>query len=102
MMAAIGFVGVFAGATNTPLACTVMAVELFGPDLIVLFAIACVIAYVTSSHRGIYHSQRIDTPKGALGHGDEHTLDAVARQRRHWLPPLTTNGTSHGEAEEAG
>lgn len=65
LMAAIGFVAVFAGAANTPIACTVMAVELFGAGNIAPFAIACVIAYITSSHRGIYNSQRIDTPKGS-------------------------------------
>jgi len=64
LMAAIGFVAVFAGAANTPIACTVMAVELFGAANIVVFAIACVVAYVASAHRGIYHSQRIDTRKG--------------------------------------
>ena len=32
-LAAIGFVAVFAGAANTPLACTVMAIELFGPEI---------------------------------------------------------------------
>jgi H+/Cl- antiporter ClcA len=63
LMAAIGFVAVFAGAANTPIACTIMAVELFGSANIVVFAIACVIAYVTSAHRGIYHGQRVDTPK---------------------------------------
>ena len=31
----MGFVAVFAGATNTPIACTVMAVELFGAGPIV-------------------------------------------------------------------
>jgi H+/Cl- antiporter ClcA len=67
LMAAIGFVAVFAGAANTPIACTVMAVELFGAANIVVFAIACVIAYVISAHRGIYHSQRIDTRKGDPG-----------------------------------
>ena len=36
LFAALGFVGVFAGATNTPIACTVMGIELFAaaqPDL---------------------------------------------------------------------
>ena len=44
-----------------------MAVELFGAANIVVFAIACVIAYVTSAQRGIYHGQRIDTRKGEPG-----------------------------------
>ncbi|MEO5898783.1 MAG: chloride channel protein [Ilumatobacteraceae bacterium] len=65
LMAAIGFVAVFAGAANTPLACTVMGVELFGGGVVVPFAIGCIVSYVFSSHRGIYTSQRIDSPKGA-------------------------------------
>lgn len=94
LMAALGFVAVFAGATNTPLACTIMGVELFGSGPMVLFAVTCVVSYVFSAHRGIYGTQRIDTPKGAdslAGAGDEDsgrvlTLTALARQRRHWLP----------------
>jgi H+/Cl- antiporter ClcA len=66
LMAALGFVAVFAGAANVPLACTIMGVELFGSQGLVLFAVACVVAYVFSSHRGIYGSQRVDTPKGGL------------------------------------
>jgi H+/Cl- antiporter ClcA len=70
LFAAIGFVAVFAGATNTPIACTVMGVELFGAGAVVPIAIGCVLAYVTSNHRGIYASQRIDAAKGPdLIHG---------------------------------
>ena len=61
--AAVGFVSVFAGAANTPLACTVMAAELFGGALVVPAAITCVAAYVFSTHRGIYPTQRIAVPK---------------------------------------
>ena len=63
LMAAIGFVAVFAGAANVPLACTVMGAELFGADGIVLFAVGCVASYAVSSHQGIYHSQRVGTAK---------------------------------------
>ena len=38
-LAAIGFVAVFAGATHTPWACTVMAAELFGGESIFYFQI---------------------------------------------------------------
>lgn len=89
VMAALGFVAVFAGATNTPLACTIMGVELFGSGLVVLLTVACVVSYVFSSHRGIYGAQRVDTPKGddelEDGHG-QLTLNALARRRRLWLP----------------
>ncbi len=63
LLAALGFVAVFAGATNTPLACTIMAVELFGGEFIAYAAIACCLAYLFSGHSGIYSSQRIGTSK---------------------------------------
>ena len=62
-MAALGFVAVFAGAANTPLACTIMGMELFGAQFTPYLAIACCTAYIWSGHRGIYLSQVIDTPK---------------------------------------
>lgn len=58
LFAALGFVAVFAAATNTPIACTIMAVELFGAGPIVPVAVACVIAYVASSGHTIYSAQR--------------------------------------------
>lgn len=57
-LAALGFVAVFAGATNTPLACTLMAIELFGAPIGVLAALACVVSFLASGHTGIYKSQR--------------------------------------------
>ncbi len=58
LMAAMGFVAVFAGATNTPLACTVMAMELFGAGTGVYAAIACVIAFLSSGSATIYNRQQ--------------------------------------------
>jgi H+/Cl- antiporter ClcA len=82
LVPALGFVAVFAGATNTPLACTLMAVELFAPasaEVVLYFAVACFLSYLFSGHSGIYLSQRIGTPKvdGAAG----ETLRG-ARERR--------------------
>jgi H+/Cl- antiporter ClcA len=64
LLAAVGFVAVFAGASNTPLACTVMAAELFGSAIVVPAAAACIVSYVISTERSIYESQRIDEPSG--------------------------------------
>ena len=63
LFAGIGFVAVFAGATNTPLACTLMGVELFGATNAIPIAVACFVAYLCSGHSGIYLSQRIAVPK---------------------------------------
>ncbi|UTY60931.1 voltage-gated chloride channel family protein [Massilia sp. erpn] len=67
LLAAIGFVAVFAGAANTPLACTVMAIELFGPQIGPYAALGCVVAYLFSGHAGIYRSQRLERLKSAMG-----------------------------------
>lgn len=63
LFALIGAVAVLAGATNTPLACTVLGIELFGGNGIVWFAIVCVAAYATSGHTGIYHAQIVRVNK---------------------------------------
>ena len=61
--AAIGLVSVLAGATNTPIAASIMSVELFGPAVAPYAAIACVVSYVMSGHRSIYPSQVLATQK---------------------------------------
>ena len=62
LFAALGFIAVFAGATNTPVACTIMGMELFGPQYALFFAVACFTAYLCSGHGGIYSAQhRTDT-----------------------------------------
>lgn len=66
LLAGMGFVAVFAGATNTPIACTLMGIELFGADCGVYIALACVVAYLFSGHTGIYSSQMIGAPKHRL------------------------------------
>ena len=58
LMAAVGFVAVFAGAANSPLACTVMAVELFGVEVGAFAAVACAMSYVFSGRASIYKAQR--------------------------------------------
>jgi len=63
LLAALGFVAVFAGATNTPLACTIMGVELFGGAYAVPIAVGSFVAYICSGNSGIYLSQRVGVPK---------------------------------------
>lgn len=85
LFAAIGFIAVFAGATNTPLACTFMGIELFGGEYALLFLIACFTAYLFSGNSGIYLSQRIAVPKIFDGYfSDERSL-AEANTRRGYL-----------------
>jgi H+/Cl- antiporter ClcA len=63
LLAGMGFVAVFSGATNTPIACTLMGMELFGTSCGVYVGIACVVAYLLSGHSGIYGAQLIGSPK---------------------------------------
>jgi len=63
LFAALGFIAVFAGATNTPLACTLMGVELFGGEYVLFFAVACFTAYYFSGDASIYGAQRVAVPK---------------------------------------
>jgi len=58
LLAAVGFVAVFSGAANTPIASTLMAMELFGAQIGVFAALACVTSYICSGHSGIYRAQR--------------------------------------------
>ena len=82
LFAALGFIGVFAGATNTPLACTFMGIELFGGEYALLFAIACFTAYFFSGNSGIYSSQKIAVPKVLDGYfADEQSLSEANKRR---------------------
>ncbi|MFV8336625.1 voltage-gated chloride channel family protein [Flavobacterium sp. RSP29] len=57
LLAGMGFVAVFSGATHTPIACTVMGMELFGIESGIFISIACIIAYFSSGSVGIYNAQ---------------------------------------------
>ncbi|MFD2285544.1 chloride channel protein [Pedobacter petrophilus] len=59
LLAGMGFVAVFSGAANTPLACILMGIELFGIESSVYIALVCITAYLFSGDAGIYKSQAI-------------------------------------------
>lgn len=63
LLAGMGFVAVFAGATNTPIACSIMAIELFGVECGMYVSIACVVSYLLSGHTSIYDRQVIGEAK---------------------------------------
>ncbi len=63
VLAGMGLVAVFAGAANTPLACAVMAMELFGAKMGAYALLACVASYAVSGASGIYRAQPIVHPK---------------------------------------
>ena len=49
----------FCGAVNCPLASTFLALELFGSQGLIYFAMTCTLSFVFSGYSGIYSSQRI-------------------------------------------
>ena len=61
--AALGLVGLFCCATNSPLASIVLSVEMFGSGYLHLFVLICVICFVLSGHSGLYASQIIQFSK---------------------------------------
>ncbi|MDX2111543.1 MAG: voltage-gated chloride channel family protein [Verrucomicrobiota bacterium] len=71
LFAGLGFIAVFAGATNTPLACIIMGIELFGGHYTLYFAVACFVAYFFSGHTGIYTSQRVGVSKRSISEPSE-------------------------------
>jgi len=57
--AAIGLVGLFCCATNSPLTAILLSMEMFGSSNLYLFAWVCVITFVLSGHSSLYTSQII-------------------------------------------
>ena len=57
--AAVGMVGLFCGVVNCPFAALFLAVEVFGGEYLIPFAVTCALCYVFSGYFGLYSSQRI-------------------------------------------
>jgi H+/Cl- antiporter ClcA len=63
MFAAIGMVSLLAGAANTPISASIMAIEFFGPALAPYAALSCIVSYLMTGHRSVYPSQILATAK---------------------------------------
>jgi H+/Cl- antiporter ClcA len=72
LLAPVAFVAVFAAASHTPLACAVLAVEVFGWAVAAPALVACVVAGLVCGHRSVYGSQRLP---------DQRTMADVERVR---------------------
>jgi H+/Cl- antiporter ClcA len=82
LLAGMGFVAVFAGATNTPIACTIMGIELFGIESGIFIALACTTSYLFSGHSGIYSAQIVGSPKNKFFMNEKGlTLTEIDNQR---------------------
>lgn len=87
LLAGVGFVALFAGAANTPIACTLMAMELFGTEIGVFAAVACVVSYLFSGHSSIYRAQRLVR---ISTDGAEGVKLSEVNAAAHTPPPATT------------
>ncbi len=65
IFSAIGMAGLLAGAANTPISASIMAVELFGPGVGPYAAVACVISFLMTGHRSVYPSQILAIAKSS-------------------------------------
>lgn len=103
LLAAIGLVAVFAGASNTPLACAIMGVELFGGGPTLYLFLGCVVAYLASGHRGIYGTQQVGIPKiPSLEVRENETLHALIERRQGgWLPSFLSGTNGNGQGAQA-
>lgn len=66
LLAGLGLIGVFAGATNTPITSFVLGLEMFGSSGMEYMFMTCAISYLFSGHSGIYTSQMIGISKTKL------------------------------------
>ena len=58
LLAGLGFISVFGAATNTPIACIFMGIELFGIEGAAFYTFACVSAFITSGRNSVYATQQ--------------------------------------------
>lgn len=83
LLAGIGLVSVFSGAANTPFACFIMGLELFGTDGALYLLIGCIVSYACSGHARIYGSQRYGWVKASLPWvKHKSSAGAVGKQKR--------------------
>lgn len=92
LLAGMGFVAVFAGAANTPIASALMAIELFGAEAGAYAALACVFSYLFSGRVGIYTSQRkgmgkylVSGPEAELSSAEIAKIDEIPRMEEPHL-----------------
>jgi H+/Cl- antiporter ClcA len=81
--AGVGLAAVFAASANTPLALSIMAMELLGGNTFPHVVIVCVLAYLLTGHRSIYPAQRLFS--GKIGNRLSHPI--ALRDLRSQPPP---------------
>src|SRR5690554_7333661 len=59
LLAGMGFIAVFGAATNTPIASTLIGLEMFGLNGILFFGMSTYVAYLVSGRTSVYSSQQM-------------------------------------------
>ena len=81
-LAALGLLGVFAGATNAPITSFVLGLEMFGSTGMEFMFMTCAISYLFSGHSGIYTSQKIGISKSRLIKVPQESTLAYYRKKK--------------------
>jgi H+/Cl- antiporter ClcA len=78
--AALGIVSILAGVCNTPLAASVMAIELFGATIAPYAAVSCIVSFLVTGRRSLYSKQQFAFDKD-MRDDDEDIKPAGKGQR---------------------
>lgn len=79
--AALGLVSVLAGAANTPLAASIMAIELFGASIAPYAAVSCIVSFLVTGQRSIYPKQEFSFDKNLVEDDTNNPLDSYTTEQ---------------------
>ena len=79
--AALGLVSVLAGAANTPLAASIMAIELFGASIAPYAAVSCIVSFLVTGRRSIYPKQEFSFDKNLIEDDENDTQDSYTTEQ---------------------
>lgn len=79
--AALGVVSVLAGAANTPLAASIMAIELFGASIAPYAAVSCIVSFLVTGRRSIYPKQEFSFDKNLVEDDASDPLDSYTTEQ---------------------
>ena len=83
--AALGLVSILAGVANTPLAASIMAMELFGADIAPYAAVSCIVSFLITGQRSIYDKQRFHFDKNISDDDDDDLTEQTRPQLENKL-----------------
>ena len=77
--AALGLVSILAGVANTPLAASIMAMELFGADIAPYAAVSCIVSFLITGQRSLFDKQRFHFDKRISDDDDDNDTQNQTR-----------------------